>query len=120
MKSSQDFWSRRSDVPFNKDRVCSAQVQSAHKRRFCSGSRAKVWQIKQRIQRDFEFSERKAHNSNLYQLFMREPINGIKVELNFSWEEAANMGRVPKWTDTGENAEPAANITASKAVPAKA
>ena len=31
-----------------------------------------------------EFSERKAHNSNLYQLFMREPINGIKVELNFA------------------------------------
>jgi catechol 2,3-dioxygenase-like lactoylglutathione lyase family enzyme len=30
-----------------------------------------------------EFSERKAHNSNLYQLFMREPINGIKVELSF-------------------------------------
>lgn len=48
-----------------------------------------------------EFSERKAHNSNLYQLFMREPINGIKVELNFSAEEAIRVGRVASWTDTG-------------------
>ncbi|SMC55312.1 Catechol 2,3-dioxygenase [Polynucleobacter kasalickyi] len=50
-----------------------------------------------------EFSERKAHNSNLYQLFMREPINGIKVELNFSAEEALNAKRLPSWTSTGEN-----------------
>ncbi len=50
-----------------------------------------------------EFSERKAHNSLLYQLFMREPINGIKVELNFSWEEAVKMGRVPAYTDIGDN-----------------
>jgi hypothetical protein len=57
------------------------------------------------------FSERKAHNSNLYQLFMREPINGIKVELNFAWEEAVQMGRVPAWTDAGENAKPAAEVT---------
>ena len=49
-----------------------------------------------------EFSERKAHNSNLYQLFMREPINGIKVELNFAWDEAARIGRVPAWTDAGD------------------
>jgi catechol 2,3-dioxygenase-like lactoylglutathione lyase family enzyme len=48
-----------------------------------------------------EFSERKAHNSNLYQLFMREPINGIKVELNFSAEEAIRVGRVAGWTDAG-------------------
>ncbi len=48
-----------------------------------------------------EFSERKAHNSDLYQLFMREPINGIKVELNFSAEEAVRAGRVPSWTDAG-------------------
>ena len=47
------------------------------------------------------YSERKAHNSNLYQLFMREPINGIKVELNFAWEEAQRIGRVPAWTDAG-------------------
>ena len=49
-----------------------------------------------------EFSERKAHNSNLYQLFMREPINGIKVELNFAWHEAEQLGRVPAWTDAGK------------------
>jgi catechol 2,3-dioxygenase-like lactoylglutathione lyase family enzyme len=48
-----------------------------------------------------DFNERKAHNSNLYQLFMREPINGLKVELNFSAEEAVRAGRVPAWTDTG-------------------
>lgn len=51
-----------------------------------------------------EFSERKAHNSDLYQLFMREPINGIKVELNFSAQEALLAGRAPSWTDTGNNA----------------
>jgi hypothetical protein len=58
-----------------------------------------------------EFSERKAHNSNLYQLFMREPINGIKIELNFAWHEAARMGRVPSWTDAGQNAETIEKIT---------
>jgi hypothetical protein len=58
-----------------------------------------------------EFSERKAHNSNLYQLFMREPINGIKIELNFAWHEAARMGRVPNWTDAGQNAETVEKIT---------
>ena len=47
------------------------------------------------------FSERKAHNSELFQLFMREPINGLKVELNFSAEEAARSGRVAAWTDKG-------------------
>jgi catechol 2,3-dioxygenase-like lactoylglutathione lyase family enzyme len=47
------------------------------------------------------YSERKAHNSNLYQLFMREPINGIKVELNFAAHEAVAAGRVPEWTSTG-------------------
>ena len=50
-----------------------------------------------------EFSERKAHDSNLYQLFMREPVNGIKVELNFAAEEAVRAGRVPAWTDSGSN-----------------
>lgn len=50
-----------------------------------------------------EFSERKAHDSNLYQLFMREPVNGIKVELNFSAEEAVRAGRVPAWTDAGSS-----------------
>ncbi|BCF95048.1 VOC family protein [Paraburkholderia largidicola] len=47
------------------------------------------------------YSERKAHNSNLYQLFMREPINGIKVELNFQAREAIEAGRVAEWTSTG-------------------
>ena len=47
------------------------------------------------------FNERKAHNSDLFQLFMREPINGIKIELNFSAEEAARAGRTATWTDTG-------------------
>lgn len=56
-----------------------------------------------------DFSERKAHNSDLYQLFMREPINGIKVELNFSAEEAVKAGRVPSWTDAGANASNNAN-----------
>jgi hypothetical protein len=32
---------------------------------------------------------------------MREPINGIKVELNFSAEEAIKAGRNPSWTDVG-------------------
>jgi catechol 2,3-dioxygenase-like lactoylglutathione lyase family enzyme len=50
-----------------------------------------------------EFSERKAHNSMLYQLFMREPVNGLKIELNFDWREAAELGRVPEWTDIGAN-----------------
>lgn len=50
-----------------------------------------------------EFNERKAHNSDLYQLFMREPINGIKVELNFSKEEAIASGRMPTWTSSGQN-----------------
>ena len=47
------------------------------------------------------FNERKAHNSDLYQLFMREPVNGIKVELNFTAEEAVRAGRVARWTDAG-------------------
>jgi hypothetical protein len=49
------------------------------------------------------FSERKAHDSDLYQLFMREPINGIKVELNFAQSEAVRAGRVAAWTSTGAN-----------------
>jgi catechol 2,3-dioxygenase-like lactoylglutathione lyase family enzyme len=47
------------------------------------------------------FNERKAHNSNLYQLFMREPINGLKVELNFAAHEAIAAGRIASWTDQG-------------------
>jgi catechol 2,3-dioxygenase-like lactoylglutathione lyase family enzyme len=67
--------------------------------------------------RGVEFSERKAHNSNLYQLFMREPINGIKVELNFAWHEAVRMGRVPEWTDGGANTKSAAEVQISKDTP---
>ena len=56
----------------------------------------------QRLTRNgIEFSERKAHNSELYQLFMREPVNGIKVELNFSAAEALRAGRVASWTSAG-------------------
>ncbi len=47
-----------------------------------------------RLQRNgIDFSERKAKDSDLFQLFMREPVNGIKVELNFSKEEAIAAGR---------------------------
>jgi hypothetical protein len=42
---------------------------------------------------------------------MREPINGIKIELNFAWHEAARMGRVPSWTDAGQNADTVEKIT---------
>jgi hypothetical protein len=66
-----------------------------------------------------EFSERKAHNSNLYQLFMREPINGIKVELNFAWHEAVRMGRVPEWTDDGANNKAVDDVMAAKDAPIK-
>ncbi|MBO6783986.1 MAG: hypothetical protein JJ899_12040, partial [Alphaproteobacteria bacterium] len=47
------------------------------------------------------YSERRAHDSSLYQIFTREPINGIKVELNFPIEEAIAAGRTPGWTSTG-------------------
>jgi catechol 2,3-dioxygenase-like lactoylglutathione lyase family enzyme len=61
-----------------------------------------------------EFSERKAHNSNLYQLFMREPINGIKVELNFAWHEAVRIGRVPSMTDEGNNEKSVAHVNSQE------
>jgi hypothetical protein len=73
--------------------------------------------VERLTQRGVEFSERKAHNSNLYQLFMREPINGIKVELNFAWHEAVRMGRVPEWTDGGANTKSAAEVQTSKETP---
>lgn len=44
----------------------------------------------------------KAHNSDLFQLFMREPVNGIKVELNLSKDEAIAAGRSAGWTSTGQ------------------
>lgn len=40
-----------------------------------------------------KFNERQAHNQSLYQLFFMEPINGIKVELNFPAAEAEKAGR---------------------------
>ncbi|MBT5571021.1 MAG: hypothetical protein HOJ90_07385 [Alphaproteobacteria bacterium] len=40
-----------------------------------------------------KYNERQAHDQSLYQLFFMEPINGIKVELNFSAEEAQKAGR---------------------------
>ena len=40
-----------------------------------------------------EFIERQAYEGRLYQLFMVEPINGIKVELNFAAAEAEKLGR---------------------------
>lgn len=49
------------------------------------------------------FSERQAHNQALHQLFFREPINGIKVELNFSADEAGRAGRVPTMTGAGSD-----------------
>lgn len=61
-----------------------------------------------RLQRNgVPFGERKAHNSNLYQLFMREPINGMKLELNFSAADAVRAGRVADWTSTGVNPDAA-------------
>lgn len=54
--------------------------------------------------KNVEYSERTAHNPTLYQMFMREPINGIKVELNFPIEEAIAAGRTPGWTSEGKAA----------------
>ena len=59
-----------------------------------------------------EFSERKAQNSQTYQLFMREPVNGIKIELDFAWQEAVALGRVPGWTTDGKNDKTAAEVEA--------
>lgn len=56
------------------------------------------------------YNERKAHNSDLYQLFMREPINGIKVELNFAAHEAIAAGRLPSWTDTGASSDSTSSV----------
>ena len=44
------------------------------------------------------FSERQAHDQALFQLFVRDPINGIKIELNFAAEEARRAGRKPTRT----------------------
>jgi catechol 2,3-dioxygenase-like lactoylglutathione lyase family enzyme len=41
------------------------------------------------------FSERQANGQALYQLFLADPMNGIKIELNFAAEEARRAGRRP-------------------------
>jgi hypothetical protein len=48
---------------------------------------------------------------------MREPIHGIKVELNFALREAVLMGRVPQWTDGGANTKSAVEVQISKETP---
>lgn len=45
-----------------------------------------------------EFNERQVNDGALYQLFLVEPINGIKIELNFAAEEAKRAGRKPTYT----------------------
>jgi hypothetical protein len=50
---------------------------------------------------------------------MREPINGIKVELNSAWHEAVRMGRVPDWTDDGANTKPVDDVMIPKEAPVK-
>lgn len=40
-----------------------------------------------------DFSERQAHSQAFHQLFFFEPINAIKIELNFPAEEARRAGR---------------------------
>lgn len=44
---------------------------------------------------------------------MREPINGIKVELNFARHEAERIGLVPSWPVAGENTSQATAETSA-------
>jgi len=55
-----------------------------------------------------EFSERQVNDGALYQLFLVEPINGIKIELNFAAAEAERLGRKPAYTAKGTVKETAA------------
>lgn len=48
-----------------------------------------------------EFSERQAHAQAFHQIFFWEPINAIKIELNFPAEEARRAGRVAALTADG-------------------
>lgn len=48
-----------------------------------------------------EFSERQAHSQAFHQIFFFEPINAIKIELNFPAEEARLAGRVAALTAEG-------------------
>ncbi|MGH6897807.1 MAG: VOC family protein [Geminicoccaceae bacterium] len=56
-----------------------------------------------------EFSERQANDGALFQLFFRDPINGIKVELNFAAAEAERAGRKPTHTAAGAEERAPAN-----------
>jgi catechol 2,3-dioxygenase-like lactoylglutathione lyase family enzyme len=58
--------------------------------------------------RGVPFSERQANGQALYQLFLADPINGIKIELNFPAEEARRAGRRPGRTAADAAEEPAA------------
>ena len=61
----------------------------------CSG----IEEFADRLEKNgIKYNERQAHDQSLYQLFFMEPINGIKIELNFSAEEAAKAGRSPTRT----------------------
>ena len=100
--SHQDTYLRTPSDTQNMDYSGAGALGSGRIDHVCFNSEG-IDEFIDRLKRNgIEFSERKAHNSNLYQLFMREPINGIKVELNFSAEEAVRSGRIPSWTDAGE------------------
>lgn len=62
-----------------------------------------------RLQRNgVEFNERQVNDGALYQLFMVEPINGIKIELNFAAAEAERIGRKATYGGKGAVKETAA------------
>ena len=42
-----------------------------------------------------KYEERRAGTSPVYQVFIEEPVNGLKVELNFAIAEAEAAGRTP-------------------------
>lgn len=48
-----------------------------------------------------DFSERQAHAQAFHQLFFWDPINAIKIELNFAAEEARRAGRLATMTSDG-------------------
>jgi catechol 2,3-dioxygenase-like lactoylglutathione lyase family enzyme len=101
-KHQDVYLSTPSDTP-NHDSTANTLLGSGRIDHVCFNCDGILEFIERLNKNGVQFSERKAHNSNLYQLFMREPINGIKVELNFSAEEAIAAGRVPSWTSTGSN-----------------
>ena len=58
--------------------------------------------VERLTRRGVVFSERKAHNSNLSHLFMRDPSQVIEVKFHFSWEEAVQMGLVTALQSPGD------------------